>query len=198
MSVGGDVPADVGVGIGLHDHGHGVPADDALDARLDAPVAGIGRLLFGGNGVEVGRMRGGGNLDAGVAEAGDEVIDEESGVPGVFVEQRALDDVLEGLEPATRVGGVGRSGVVGGEAGIGQRHRGVAFLRFYFVSHNALKIFGKSFEPVRGLAPYYLRLPDTNLILFVTGRTYDDGQATVHIANLSTHKLQSFPNSGSR
>ena len=64
--------------------------------------------------------------------------------------------------------------------------------------HNALKIFGKSFEPVRGLAPYYLRLPDTNLILFVTGRTYDDGQATVHIANLSTHKLQSFPNSGSR
>ena len=56
-----------------------------------------------------------------------------------------------------------------------------------------LKIFGKSFRPIRGQAPYYLSLPDTNLILFVSGRTYDDGQAIVHIANLSARKIQSFP-----
>ncbi len=55
-----------------------------------------------------------------------------------------------------------------------------------------LKIFGSSFRPVRGQAPYYLTLPDTNLLLFVSGRTCDGGHATVHIANLSMRKIQNF------
>ena len=56
-----------------------------------------------------------------------------------------------------------------------------------------LNIFEKSFRPIRGQAAYSLKLPDTNLILFVSGRTYNDGQATVHIANLTTRTIQSFP-----
>ena len=56
-----------------------------------------------------------------------------------------------------------------------------------------MHIFDKTYRNVRGWKPFYLPLPDTNLILFVTGRSYDDGQATVHIANLATRKIQSFP-----
>src|SRR5438046_2666891 len=32
--------------IGVYDHRHGVPPDETLDASLDLPVAGIGRLLL--------------------------------------------------------------------------------------------------------------------------------------------------------
>src|SRR5260370_36657607 len=53
---GGDMAAQSIVdGVGIDDHGHGVPADVALDANLGLPVAGIIRLFFDGNGVDVGR-----------------------------------------------------------------------------------------------------------------------------------------------
>jgi hypothetical protein len=56
-----------------------------------------------------------------------------------------------------------------------------------------LTIWGQEFKEVRGRNPCYLPIPNSPLILFVTGRTFDGGQAVVHIANTSTHKTVSFP-----
>jgi hypothetical protein len=56
-----------------------------------------------------------------------------------------------------------------------------------------LEAFGKTYKDVRGLPPFYLEISGKNSILFVTGRTYDDGQATVHILNYKTHKEIHFP-----
>ncbi len=56
-----------------------------------------------------------------------------------------------------------------------------------------LEAFGKTYKDVRGLDPYYLEIPGKDSILFVTGRTYDDGQATVHILNLKTQKEIHLP-----
>ena len=40
--------------VGLDDHRHGIPAEVALDAPFDIPVAGILRFLFGRDGVHIG------------------------------------------------------------------------------------------------------------------------------------------------
>jgi hypothetical protein len=56
-----------------------------------------------------------------------------------------------------------------------------------------LVAFGITYKDVRGLAPFYLEIPDKDSILFVTGRTYDDGQATVHVLNYKTKKEINFP-----
>ena len=56
------------------DHGHGVPPDVALDAAFDVAVPGIVGFVFGGDGVDVGRVDDGGNVDAGVAESGGERV----------------------------------------------------------------------------------------------------------------------------
>jgi hypothetical protein len=56
-----------------------------------------------------------------------------------------------------------------------------------------LEAFGKTYKDVRGLPPFYLEIPSKDSILFVTGRTYDDGQATVHILNYKTRKEIHFP-----
>jgi hypothetical protein len=56
-----------------------------------------------------------------------------------------------------------------------------------------ITVYGKSYEDVRGNPPYYLEIPGENSILFVTGRTFDNGQATVHIVNLATKQETNFP-----
>ena len=56
-----------------------------------------------------------------------------------------------------------------------------------------LVAFGKTYKEVRGQAPFYLEIPGKNSILFVTGRTHDDGQATVHVLNYRTGKEINFP-----
>src|SRR5437868_5293764 len=45
-----------------------------------------------------------------------------------------------------------------------------------------LTIWGRDFKDVRGLNPCYLPVTNKHLILFVTGRSFDGGQATVHLA----------------
>ena len=55
--VGRDVTTDPGVFFVLtHDHRHRIPADDAFNASLDLPIAGIRRLLVGVNRIDVRRV----------------------------------------------------------------------------------------------------------------------------------------------
>jgi hypothetical protein len=56
-----------------------------------------------------------------------------------------------------------------------------------------LTIWGREFKDVRGLNPCYLSITNKGLILFVTGKDFDGGQATVHLANLSTREIQHIP-----
>jgi hypothetical protein len=51
---------------------------------------------------------------------------------------------------------------------------------------------GKTYKKVRGQAPFYLDLPTRSSILFVTGRTYDNGRATVHVLNYKTGGTMKF------
>ena len=57
----------------------------------------------------------------------------------------------------------------------------------------SITVFGESYKNVRGYIPFYLTIPETDSILFVTGREYDDGQATVHVVNLKTKNEVHFP-----
>jgi hypothetical protein len=61
-----------------------------------------------------------------------------------------------------------------------------------------LEAFGKTYKGVRGIAPFYLEIPGKDSILFVTGRTYDDRQATVYVLNHKTKKEIHFPAFDSR
>jgi len=56
-----------------------------------------------------------------------------------------------------------------------------------------LVAFGKTYKKVRGQAPFYLEIPGKDSILFVTGREFNDGQATVHFLNYKTGKEIHFP-----
>jgi hypothetical protein len=56
-----------------------------------------------------------------------------------------------------------------------------------------LTIWGRDFKDVRGLNPCYLTITNRHLILFVTGREYDGGQAVVHLADTSTKEIRDFP-----
>ena len=61
-----NVPADARMFlIRSHDHRHRIPADDALDAAFDFSVAGIDRLLIGGNAIDIRRHGGKRYFDAG-------------------------------------------------------------------------------------------------------------------------------------
>jgi hypothetical protein len=52
---------------------------------------------------------------------------------------------------------------------------------------NVLIIDGKRFEHVRGLKKFYLQVPSTNLIIFVTDKDdYADHSATYHVFNMDT------------
>jgi len=51
----------------------------------------------------------------------------------------------------------------------------------------SIKVFGKTYKDVRGWQPYYLEIPGTNWILFVTGPDHNgSGNAVVHLVNLNT------------
>ncbi|KAG1433300.1 hypothetical protein G6F57_022256 [Rhizopus arrhizus] len=93
--------------VGAHHHGQRVPAVDAGDAFFNGQVAGEGRFLVGGNGVQVG----GAGLAVG-AQA------QRRGVPQQAVQHVAgagcaagLDQRLQGVTP---LGGFRRVGVVPG------------------------------------------------------------------------------------
>jgi hypothetical protein len=60
-------------------------------------------------------------------------------------------------------------------------------------SDEILTLWGREYHHVRGANPCYLRLPGRPEILFVTGRTWDNGQAMVHLANTETHRVAEFP-----
>jgi len=57
----------------------------------------------------------------------------------------------------------------------------------------SIKVFGETYKDVRGYNPYYLEIPGTNLILFVTGPDHNgSGNAVVHLVNLSTKTEKHF------
>ena len=56
-----------------------------------------------------------------------------------------------------------------------------------------LKIWERTYDDVRGRNPCYLRIPGRPMIIFVTGKDWDNGQATVHLANIDTKEIHSFP-----
>lgn len=56
-----------------------------------------------------------------------------------------------------------------------------------------LNIWGRDYKDVRGLNPCYLELTNKHMILFVTGKNYDGGQATVHLADIVTRKITDIP-----
>lgn len=53
-----------------------------------------------------------------------------------------------------------------------------------------LKLGGKTFSHVRGLPPYYLEVPQTHALLFVTGEV--DHGATFHLFNLTSRKFKTI------
>jgi hypothetical protein len=58
----------------------------------------------------------------------------------------------------------------------------------------SITVFGKRYKDVRGTAPYYLEIPGTNLILFVTGPDHNgSGKAVVHLVNTGTKAEVHFP-----
>ena len=56
-----------------------------------------------------------------------------------------------------------------------------------------LTIWGREFKDVRGLNPCYLNITNKHLVLFVTGKDYDGGKATVHLADVSNRTIRDFP-----
>lgn len=52
-----------------------------------------------------------------------------------------------------------------------------------------LRFGDQTYEAVRGGKPYYLRIPDTDYILFATG---GEGRGFAHLAHTRTHHVRSF------
>ncbi len=52
-----------------------------------------------------------------------------------------------------------------------------------------LKVFDKTYTDVRGLAPYYVKVPALDSILFVTGNNVGKAKATFYLANLTTQQV---------
>src|SRR5690606_23165033 len=99
-SIGRDVAADAVMrAVRADDHGHRVPAQEALDAALDFPVAWITRLAVRGNRVDVRRVQREGESDAGAARLVGEHAQE---IPNPL-RTVAVERVLERLEPLPRL-----------------------------------------------------------------------------------------------
>src|ERR671914_632545 len=93
--VGRDVPTDVGVQPVRFDyHRHGVPADIAFDATLDFPLAGISRLSFGRYGIDVRRVDRERDLESGIAQLIDQLLDEQGGLPRFLVPENIFKYLL--------------------------------------------------------------------------------------------------------
>ncbi len=100
---GGDVAADGAVFlVSLDDHGHGVPADEALEAAFHLAVAGEERLLGGGDGVDIRRVGGKGDVDAADIGLVFELRHEEPRP----VLAATLNNAFKSIEPFARLGRV--------------------------------------------------------------------------------------------
>ncbi len=53
-----------------------------------------------------------------------------------------------------------------------------------------IRVFGRSYSKPRGSGLCYLKIPQKNALLFVTG---EHGAAVVHLVDLTTHKERHFP-----
>ena len=87
--------ADVGFLVGAHDHGHGVPADVAVNLDFHVRIAGVFRLLIGGNGVDVFGIGRVGQINAGFAGLADDLFDQVVSALSAFLG----DDAIERLHP---------------------------------------------------------------------------------------------------
>ena len=117
---GGNVAAEGAVlEVGLDHHGHGVPADQTLDTPLQVAVARLGRLAFGGNSVDVGRVGGERQFDARADRLVLQLSEKVAGPVGAF----GLKDRVERVEPLPRFKGIGisiASRRLGGDGTIGR------------------------------------------------------------------------------
>ena len=94
--VGRDVPADaVRLAVGAHHHRQRVPADEALQPLLEVAVAGIGGVLLGRDGVDVGRVRGERELHPRVLRPAGQLLQQPPGRGQAVV----VDDRVERVEP---------------------------------------------------------------------------------------------------
>ena len=80
--------------VGVDHHGHGVPANHALDATLQLPVARISGLLIGANRVQVGRTDRVWNGYARIAQAIDQFFEEEINFVQALAAEQVLHNVL--------------------------------------------------------------------------------------------------------
>src|SRR5690349_13766193 len=74
------------------------------------------------------------------------------------------------------------------------RHSNIPFSAHAGISDKiSITIFGRTYKEVRGWQHYYLEIPGTNLILFVTGPDHNgNGNAVVHLVNLDTKEEKHF------
>ena len=100
---GRDVPADALFRlVRAHDHRRGIPADEALDAALEIGAAGHQGLFVGGDRVDVGGIRGEGELDAIPPGMNGELFEQ----PGHLCGAAALQHIIKRVEPLSCFGGV--------------------------------------------------------------------------------------------
>ena len=103
--VGRDVPAQAAVlAVGVDDHRHRVPADVALDAPLHLPIPREGRLLLGGDGVDVGRADHARHFHAPRAQPFGQAVQEARRLLRPLVLQRELEHCLQRLQPLLFLG----------------------------------------------------------------------------------------------
>jgi hypothetical protein len=90
---GGDMAADVAVLVGAHDHRHGVPADVVVNPDFHVRVAGIFRLPFDRNGVDVFGSGAIGDVDPLLARLCNQAFDQKVGTIGTFLVDHAAKRV---------------------------------------------------------------------------------------------------------
>ena len=104
-SVAGDMAAHPGVAvIGVDHHGHGVPARQALDAALNLPVAGISRLLFQRDGIDIRRADGLGDIQPAGAETIRQTGQQRGGFFAPLRVEHDRDHFFQRREPIARRG----------------------------------------------------------------------------------------------
>ena len=114
--VSGDVAAQPAVlAVGVDDHGHGIPADEALDLPLHLPIARERRLLVEGDGVDVRRADDARGLEALLAQATGDVVQESRGGSRPLVVERVFHHGFQRLQPFGVIAAVG--------PGLGRRFR---------------------------------------------------------------------------
>ncbi|MDT4834330.1 hypothetical protein FQZ97_679650 [compost metagenome] len=121
--IAGDVAAQLAVRlIGAHHHGQRVPAVDAGDAFLDRQVAGKGRFLVGGDGIQIGSAGLAPGAQAHRCRVAQEIVQHIARPSGAFY----LDQRLQGVAPFGGFGGVEVVfRVLPGTEGAGVAHSGV-------------------------------------------------------------------------